>query len=96
MKEFQALGLDISIINDNGETLQLKEIEEAEDKDDNNTTMDELENTPVAELTSESDNDESFDDEYSEDEDDEFNEEYEDFMDGNFNGDEDFEEGADL
>ena len=96
MKEFQALGLDISIINDNGETLQLKEIEEAEDKDDNNTTMDELENTPVAELTSESDNDESFDDEYSEDEDDEFNEEYEDFMDGNFNGDEDFEEVADL
>ncbi len=96
MKEFQALGLDISIINDNGETLQLKEIEEAEDKDDNNTTMDELENTPVAELTSESDNDESLDDEYSEDEDDEFNEEYEDFMDGNFNGDEDFEEGADL
>ena len=96
MKEFQALGLDISIINDNGETLQLKEIEEAEDKDDNNTTMDELENTPVAELTSESDNDESLDDEYSEDEDDEFNEEYEDFMDGDFNGDEDFEEGADL
>ena len=96
MKEFQALGLDISIINDNGETLQLKEIEEAEDKDDNNTTMDELENTPVAELTSESDNDESLDDGYSEDEDDEFNEEYEDFMDGNFNGDEDFEEGADL
>ena len=96
MKEFQALGLDISIINDNGETLQLKEIEEAEDKDDNNTTMDELENTPVAELTSESDNDQSLDDEYSEDEDDEFNEEYEDFMDGNFNGDEDFEEGADL
>ena len=96
MKEFQALGLDISIINDNGETLQLKEIEEAEDKDDNNTTMDELENTSVAELTSESDNDQSLDDEYSEDEDDEFNEEYEDFMDGNFNGDEDFEEGADL
>ena len=96
MKEFQALGLDISIINDNGETLQLKEIEEAEDKDDNNTTMDELENTPVAELTSESDNDQSLDDEYSEDEDDEFNEEYEDFMDGNFKGDEDFEEGADL
>ena len=32
MKEFQALGLDISIINDNGETLQLKEIEEAEEK----------------------------------------------------------------
>ena len=37
MKEFQALGLDVSIINDDGETLQLKEIEEAEDKEDNNT-----------------------------------------------------------
>ncbi|MBQ8131706.1 MAG: DNA-directed RNA polymerase subunit beta, partial [Bacilli bacterium] len=40
MKEFQALGLDISIINDEGETLQLKEIEEAEDREDANTSID--------------------------------------------------------
>ena len=32
MKEFQALGLDISIINDEGQALDLKEIEEAEEK----------------------------------------------------------------
>ncbi len=38
MKEFQALGLDVSIINDEGKSLQLKEIEEAEDDD---TTLDE-------------------------------------------------------
>ncbi len=31
MKEFQALGLDISIINDEGKALDLKEIEEAEE-----------------------------------------------------------------
>ena len=34
MKEFQALGLDLKIINDAGEALDLKEIEEAEDKED--------------------------------------------------------------
>ncbi len=34
MKEFQALGLDISIINDEGETLDLKTIEEDEQKED--------------------------------------------------------------
>ena len=34
MKEFLALGLDVSIIDDDGKTLELKEIEEAEDKED--------------------------------------------------------------
>ena len=34
MKEFQALGLDVSIIDDKGENLELKEIEAAEDKED--------------------------------------------------------------
>ena len=37
MKEFQALGLDLKIINDAGESLDLKEIEEAEDREDSNT-----------------------------------------------------------
>ena len=32
MKEFQALGLDISIINENNEVIGLKELEEEEDK----------------------------------------------------------------
>ena len=35
MKEFQALGLDLKIINDAGEAIDLKDIEEAEDREDN-------------------------------------------------------------
>ena len=99
MKEFQALGLDISIINDDGETLQLKEIEEAEDRDDNNSSIEEFENSPVTEVVSEPDGEEEpyddGDDEF-EDEEKEFEEDYEDFMNDEFNEDEDFEEGADL
>ena len=34
MKEFQALGLDISIINDNNEVVGLKEMEEEEDREE--------------------------------------------------------------
>ena len=99
MKEFQALGLDISIINDDGETLQLKEIEEAEDRDDNNSSIEEFENSPVTEVVSEPDGEEKLyddgDDDF-EDEEKEFEEDYEDFMNDEFNEDEDFEEGADL
>ena len=99
MKEFQALGLDISIINDDGETLQLKEIEEAEDRDDNNSSIEEFENSPVTEVVSEPDGEEKpyddGDDDF-EDEEKEFEEDYEDFMNDEFNEDEDFEEGADL
>ena len=40
MKEFQALGLDISIINDKGENVQLKEIEDDEEPEDNNENID--------------------------------------------------------
>ena len=99
MKEFQALGLDISIINDDGETLQLKEIEEAEDRDDNNSSIEEFENSPVTEVVSEPDGEEKpyddGDDDF-EDEENEFEEDYKDFMNDEFNEDEDFEEGADL
>ena len=52
MKEFQALGLDVSIINDDGETLQLKEIEEAEDKEDFATNIDEID-SPAKEIVEE-------------------------------------------
>ena len=52
MKEFQALGLDVSIINDEGKTIQLKEIEDAEDKEDNHTTIDEIE-SPATEIVDE-------------------------------------------
>ena len=93
MKEFQALGLDVSIINDEGETLQLKEIEEAEDKEDLNINIEEVE-SPVKEVvTSEKEStneeetsieNEDYDDEYDEDmEDEDFEEEIE-------------EEGADI
>ena len=69
MKEFQALGLDISIINDKGENLELKQIEEAEDREDTKTSIDELENnnnntTSVAEpVSDESDDSEEVDEE---------------------------------
>ena len=66
MKEFQALGLDISIINDEGETLQLKEIEEAEDKEDMNTSIEEVE-SPAVEITANNDEEEyEEDDEFEE------------------------------
>jgi DNA-directed RNA polymerase subunit beta len=47
MKEFQALGLDLKIVNDDGEILDLKEIEEDEDKEDINPNLDEVELNPV-------------------------------------------------
>ena len=66
MKEFQALGLDISIINDKNETIGLKEMEEEEEKE-------ELEAFDVATdipLPPPSDPDENYDNE-EQDEDDE-------------------------
>lgn len=96
MKEFQALGLDISIINDNGETLQLKEIEEAEDREDNNSSIEEFESTPVPSLMPDTP-DESLEDDYSDDENDEGEEpDYDDFMSDEFDENEDFEEGAEF
>ncbi len=102
MKEFQALGLDISIINDNGETLQLKEIEEAEDREDNNSSIEEFESTPVPDLMPDS-SDDSLEDDYSdddeedeEDEEPDFGENYDDFMSDEFDENEDFEEGAEF
>ena len=88
MKEFQALGLDVSIINDDGETLQLKEIEDAEDKDDSSTTFEEIE-SPVKEIVEkETESSEDYDE--SDDEFDDEDDEFDDF------GDFDEEEGADI
>ena len=97
MKEFQALGLDVSIINDEGETLQLKEIEDAEDKEDNNTSIDEID-SPVTEIPplpepSEDEDDDYDDEEDEEDEFDEIEDEFEKFSE--FGGLDD-EEGADI
>ena len=94
MKEFQALGLDISIINDDGETLQLKEIEEAEDREDMNTSIDEVD-SPAAQITV----DDGYEDDNEFEDDEEFDDdEFDDFDDENseMNFEDEFEEGADL
>ena len=72
MKEFQALGLDLKIINDDGEVLDLKQIEEEEDHEDINPGLEETELTtlppeePNDELDSDwEDGEDEFDDEDS-------------------------------
>ena len=70
MKEFQALGLDISIIDDEGHELDLKEIEQDEYKDEFNTNENEID----APLITDDDDDE--DSSYESDEDDEFNDDF--------------------
>ena len=88
MKEFQALGLDISIIDDDGRTLELKEIEEAEDHEDTKLNMDEVEKSPAVPVMDE----DSSEDGYEDEDDEEFEEE----MENDLELDEEFEEGADL
>ena len=89
MKEFQALGLDVSIINDNGETLQLKEIEDAEDHDDSATNFEEID-TPAKEIIDDlSPSGEEENDEFDEEDEFEDDEELADFADFS-------EEGEDI
>ena len=96
MKEFQALGLDVSIINDDGKTLELKDIEDSEDKEEFNTSIDEVENSPAREIKDEPED--SDDDEY--DESDEYDDDFEDSEDFDedelFESEESKEEGADI
>ena len=87
MKEFQALGLDISIINDKGENLGLKEIEDDEEKEDTNPVS-EMVDTPALPI-SEDKTDESYDEEETEDEEEDY-----DFDEDEIEIEE--EEGADL
>ena len=72
MKEFQALGLDISIIDDDGKNLDLKQIEEEEDKEDLHLSVDEVEDSPVTKIndTLEENSEDEFDDEYEEEDED--------------------------
>ena len=79
IKEFQALGLDITVLNENGEYTELKELEEQE-KDSYLTDAPLDEATDLEEVSDESDSDfedetDDFDDEY--DDDDELEEEFE-------------------
>ena len=83
MKEFQALGLDISIINDDGETLQLKEIEDAEDREDTKLNIDEVDDSPAVPIRDTVEEDTLPPDE-------------EDDLEDDLEMDEEFEEGADL
>lgn len=85
MKEFQALGLDISIIDDEGKALELKEIEEAEDREDTKLDIDEVEKSPVTSIEDD-----------SEDEDFETDDEFDDELEEDMEMEEEFEEGADL
>ena len=83
MKEFQALGLDVSIIDDEGKSLELKEIEEAEDKEDIKLNMDEVDKSPAVEVKDESEEEET-------------DEDFEEELEEDLKMEEEFEEGADL
>ena len=95
MKEFQALGLDVSIIDDEGRSIQLKEIEDAEDKEDLKFNIDDIDNPakeiPKEEISFDEEIDENDDyedeDDFDDEEDEEFPEDFEDDFD---------EEGADI
>ena len=94
MKEFQALGLDVSIINDEGNAVQLKDIEAAEDKEDTLASFEEID-SPVTEIKDEpADLTEEPDDEEDSDDYDDFD----DFDDQDFDDilDSEEEEGADI
>ena len=81
MKEFQALGLDLKIINDENQVLDLKQIEEEEYKEDIKLDIDEIELPTPSEEELNDLNEEEFDDEFDDDEDfneDEFEEEFDD------------------
>ena len=80
MKEFQALGLDLKIINDENQVLDLKQIEEDEYKDDVKLDIDEIE-LPPEPSDSVDDFDDDGDDEFDEDEDD-FDEDFDDLEEG--------------
>lgn len=69
MKEFQALGLDLHIINDNHEVLDLKQIEEQEYKEDVKLSIDEVENINLesnlnSDILSDEEDEEEDDDDY--------------------------------
>ena len=98
MKEFQALGLDVSIINNDGKTLELKDMEEAEDKEDFNTSIEEVENSPAREISNNEEESSDFEEDYEDE--DEFEDEFEDDDLDDIEEPENFddidEEGADI
>lgn len=94
MKEFQALGLDVSIINNDGKTLELKDMEEAEDKEDFNTSIEEVENSPAREISNNEEESTNFEEDYEDE--DEFEDEDLDDIEEPESFDDIDEEGADI
>jgi len=82
IKEFQALGLDISVINNDDELVEIKDLENEQDDDDDDT--------PIAEEIVKEKEDKSFDE--LEDEEDDFDDDFEDLDEIEEDIDEDFEE----
>ena len=78
IKEFQALGLDIQIINDKNETLDLKDIEKEEAKQNVPTSIDDIE---IKKLSESEDDEEDDDEELEDDLDNEFEDELDDYDD---------------
>ncbi len=84
IKEFQALGLDIQIINKDGSLKDIKELEKEEDKDDTPVSIEEIGKQDVEEESSEDESD--YEDVQPEDED-----EFDDEFDEEFNEDDDLD-----
>ena len=78
IKEFQALGLDIQIINDKNEVLDLKDIEKEEAKQNVPTSIDDIE---IKKLSESGDDEEDDDEELEDDLDNEFEDELDDYDD---------------
>ena len=78
IKEFQALGLDIQIINDKNEVLDLKDIEKEEAKQNVPTSIDDIE---IKKLSESEDDEEDDDEELEDDLDNEFEDELDDYDD---------------
>ena len=78
IKEFQALGFDIQIINDKNETLDLKDIEKEEAKQNLPTSIDDIE---IKKLSESEDDEEDDDEELEDDLDNEFEDELDDYDD---------------
>ena len=81
IKEFQALGLDIQIINDKNETLDLKDIEKEEAKQNLPTSIDDIE---IKKLSESEDDEEDDDEELEDDLDNEFEDELDDSFEDDF------------
>ena len=84
IKEFQALGLDVQIINKDGSLKDIKELEKEEDKDDTPVSIEEIGKQDVEEESSEDESD--YEDVQPEDED-----EFDDEFDEEFNEDDDLD-----